>query len=147
MPVAAAWLSALGTAVAATTGCPTGTCNNGTLVVAPVVTVTNATTGAAICDATVVAMLPADASYSGDARLWPWAPTDGGEAVLADGGSTSCEYGGDVFGSVYDTPITIQVSKPGFRTATATAEVYTSSCADQGTAPTAQQVDVALQPN
>lgn len=117
--------------------------------VPPIITVSDARTGAAICDANVVVVEPPDASYGipPDASYWQLQAVTtllDGDTVPADGGSTACMYAGGPLNFISDTPVTLVVSKPGYRTATATATTRLDSCTTA--APPPDQVNVLLEP-
>lgn len=133
--------------LASSGGCSKGECDSRGLA-EPVVTVTNAATGEAVCDATVVALLPGDAlppAEASNAPLQPFLPADAGGAP-ADAAATACVYVGFFFGdpAFANTPISIRVSKMGFQTATATIESQWFSCMENP--PSAQSVNIALEP-
>jgi hypothetical protein len=123
--------------------------------VLPIITVTDARTGAAICDATVVVVLPPDASTQGippDSSYWQLNAVmtlPDGETVLVDGSSTACTYtgasltGAGAFTDLLDTPITLVVSTPGYRTTTATAVTKGYGCSAP---PPPDRVNVLLEP-
>jgi hypothetical protein len=126
--------------------------------VSPIITVTDARTGAAICDATVVVVEPPDASVGipPDSSYWqlqPWVTLLDGDMVPADGGSTVCTYDGaglrgeGGFNDPLGIRVTLVVSKPGYRTATATALTKGYGCDDPNPPPAPDQVDVMLQPD
>jgi hypothetical protein len=100
----------------------------GTTIAPPAIRVTNAATGAPICDATVVAL-----HHGGDA----------GVNLVASGPPyPECLYRDLPDDGVY----TLEVSKPGFQSATVPNVSVQLSDFCSGNNPTAQQVTVKLKP-
>jgi hypothetical protein len=99
-------------------------------IIPPILTVVNASTGAPICDATLV---------SGD----------GGTALLSpcsasQGCSGTCQYTVNQEGS-YGPPFTVTVTAPTYGAAV-TPELTTETCGCEGACASAQQATVKLQP-
>ena len=119
--------------------------NNSVQPVSPTITVTDATTGAAICDATMLAY--------GDGN-------DAGTSLVAETGDDAaslCEYGTAVRtadGMVYavaplETPgtYTLVVSRTGFRSQTVSNVTVVLAGASCEQSPAPQHVNVVLQPD
>jgi hypothetical protein len=118
-------------------------CSGGIVEARPVITVTDATTGDRICDATVIVVEDA-----GGAAL-----TDAGGATNAlmstTLGGVPCYYDGSALDPLDQstTTFTIRVSKAGYETTTASNVVTKVEQCSSSSAPlTAQAVNVALQP-
>jgi hypothetical protein len=99
----------------------------------PIVTVTNAATGAPLCDASVVVRTAPPSSKVAGKALTPYARGDAG----------GCVYGVLDLAGTY----AIDVTNQGFAPASAEADVIVRSCNDEGPSPDPQRVDVKLQPN
>jgi len=131
-------------------GCQGSYCSPGGLQYAvPVITVVDATTGAAICDATVIVLTDAEAGLPDAAS-----PTNTLTSSAADGGP--CVYAGAALdppppGNPVDAMFTIQVSKAGYKTATVpNVTTHVRACTGVSVGPetslTHQMVNVQLQP-
>jgi len=149
------YLAVVATAIIGGAGCHLSapTCSSFSIV-PPIITVTDARTGAAICDANVVVVEPPDASFGipPDSSYWQLnagTTLPDGDTVLADGGSTACTYAGGPFAdmSMSEAPLTLVVSKPGYRTATATAVTKGYGCDDPNPPPAPDRVNVMLEPD
>jgi hypothetical protein len=117
------------------------TCTGPTLVL-PILTVTNASSGAPICDATVT--VTTGPTLAGDDA----APSPDVLAVspLPDGGPGACSYGGAALGE--GGTYVLRVTAPGFGTATlADVVVQSKACGQAGVLQPAQRVSVALPPS
>lgn len=124
------------TIVAGGSGCQGSYCTPGaTMFTEPQIVVTNATTGADICDATVTVLTEAGAE-AGAGNL-------GSSAASAD--AARCFYTGSVFGPGINT---VLVSKSGFQSRTVDVNVQASVCSGNqlGLAPAPQVVTVSLNP-
>jgi hypothetical protein len=95
---------------------------------APVITVTDASTGQRLCDVTVTAHCAA---------------LDAGDAPVS-GGPSGCDYGASLESICNVTTVTISMN--GYQTATV-ARVEVRPSTDCGPAPAPQRVNVALKPS
>jgi hypothetical protein len=104
-------------------------------IIEPEIVVTNATTGADICDATVTVLTDAGAD-SGASNL---------VSSAANGDAARCVYSGFVYSPGVNK---VLVSKTGFRSRTVDVNVQATVCSgDQpGLPPAPQVVTVALNP-
>jgi hypothetical protein len=127
----------------------------------PIITVTNAATGQPLCDAGVVARSSAGALVTPNDRVFCseslfWCPDASIPLVtLAATDAASCPYGVGVFGadgglqgieSVVGPPSTLEVSFPGFRSATV-PNVGGRAGDCTGMSPPPPIITVALQPD
>ena len=101
--------------------------------VPPVITVTNASTGQPICDASVRVISVYGESEDAGLSSVPW-----------DAGASPCRY---VWSDNVIDPYTVEVSEPGFQTATKTITPQETSCSGSGAMPVAQVVDIPLAPS
>jgi hypothetical protein len=105
-----------------------------------VITVKDATTGAPICDATVVVL--------GAAEGGPIDAATTSNVLTPNAGGVSCRYDGPSLNPTGDTTatFTIQVSKDGYKTATIPNVVTrVSNCSIDMTPTSPQMVNVSLQ--
>jgi hypothetical protein len=148
--------------LAAHVGCGPCTENNvATPIVPPVITVVNAATGQAICDATVIAqstagplVTPNDVHACAESPFWcPDASVQLVAIAQPDASSASCPYGVpltaadgavDGIGPIGGPPCVLHVSKAGFTNAPAATVGSTANGCD-GTRQ--QKVTIQLQPN
>jgi hypothetical protein len=137
--------------------------NVSTPVTPPIITVTNAATGQPICDAGVVAHSSAGPLLTSNDRVACsetlfWCPDASIPLVtFAPSDAASCPYGVAVFGadgglqgieSVSGPPSILEVSFPGFRSATVpNVGGRAGDCTSAGQSPSPQIVTVALQPD
>jgi hypothetical protein len=112
-------------------GCGGGSCGS-SVPVPVIITVSNATTGRSICNATVIASGPDLTGAGADARA-------NSEILSSEGGTCGFEFATEV-------TFTLQVSAPGFRSGTAGGggQSY-SGCG--GPSPPPDHLNVALTPN
>ena len=110
-------------------------------VVEPVITITDATTGKSICDATVTARWG-----DGSATLVAFGPSGNETDATVPG----CHYGPGILrlcGEEQPIVATVSVSKDGYNTITVPDVEVRQSTQCPGPDPEAQQVNVALEPD